>query len=55
MEYQVVQYLQNLCDNIKLKILTLYKIELGKTIIPECLQLGDPFFTRMSVFGTITK
>jgi len=24
-------------------------------IIPECLRLGDSFFTHMSVFGTVNK
>ena len=40
---------------IFLKKLTLFQIQLSKKIIPECLRLGDIFFTHMSVFGTINK
>ena len=35
--------------------MTLFHIELYTKIIPECLRLGDTFFTHMSVFGTISK
>ena len=45
------QYMQWL----DLKKMTLFQIELSKKIIPECLWLGDTFFTHMSVFGTINK
>ena len=38
-----------------MKKLTLLYIELSKKIIPECLRLGDSFFTHMSVFGTVNK
>ena len=35
--------------------MTLFYIALSKKIIPECLRLGDSFFTHMTVFGTIGK
>ena len=35
--------------------MTLFQVELSKKIIPECLRLGDTFFTHMSVFSTISK
>lgn len=54
-EYQVLHYLHNLCDDVKLRKVTLYEIELAKKIIPECLRLGDTCFTHMSVFGTVSK
>ena len=38
-----------------MKKLTLLNLELSKKIIPECLRLGDSFFTHMSVFGTVNK
>ena len=35
--------------------MTLFNIKLSKTIIPECLRLGNSFFTHMSVFGTLNQ
>ena len=35
--------------------MTLFIIELARKIVPECLRLGDTFFTHMTVFGTISK
>ena len=54
-EYHVLHYLHNVCPDNKMKKLTLFRLELSKKIIPECLRLGDSFFTHMSVFGTVNK
>ena len=54
-EHHVLHYLHNLCADKKMKKLTLFNIELAKNIIPDCLWLGDSFFTHMPVFGTINK
>ena len=35
--------------------MTLFQVDLSKKIIPECLRLGDTFFTHMSVFSTVSK
>ena len=35
--------------------MTLFNIELAQKSIPECLRLGDTFFTHMSVFRTVNK
>ena len=54
-ELQVLHYLHNLCSDTKLKKITLLNLELSKKIIPECLRLGDIFWTHMSVFSTLNK
>ena len=54
-EYYVLHYLHNLCEDRKQRKLALLHTELTKRLIPECLQLGDTFFTHMSVFGTLYK
>ena len=54
-EIHVLHYLHNICPDKEMKKLTLLNIQLSKKIIPECLRLGDSFFTHMSVFGTINK
>ena len=35
--------------------MTLFNIGLAQKIVPECLRLGNTFFTHMSVFGTVDK
>ena len=54
-EHEVLHYLHNICPDPKMKKLTLFNIQLSKNIIPECLRLGDSFFTHMTVFGTVNK
>ena len=54
-ERHVLHYLHNLCEDKSLRKMTLFNIELARKIIPECLRLGDTFFTHMSVFGTLNK
>ena len=54
-ETHVLHYLHNFVEDRHVKKLTLFNIELSKRIIPECLRLGDSFFTHMSVFGTLNK
>jgi len=54
-ETHVMHYLHNLCPDKNLRKMTLFNIGLAKKIIPECLRLGDTFFTHMSVFGTVDK
>ena len=54
-ESHVLHYLHNICSDPCLRKLTLLDIELAKKIIPECLRLGNTFFTHMSVFGTLNK
>ena len=54
-EHHVLHFLHNICEDKVLKKMTLFNIELSKKIIPECLRLGDSFFTHMTVFGTISK
>ena len=54
-ETHVLHYLHNFVEDQHLKKLTLFYIELSRKIIPECLRLGDSFFTHMSVFGTLNK
>ena len=54
-EHHVLHYLHNICPDKQMKKLTLLNIELSKKLIPECLRLGDSFFTHMSVFGTVNK
>ena len=54
-EMHVVHYLHNFCEDIELKKMTLFNVELSRKIIPECLRLGNTFFTHMSVFGTLNK
>ena len=54
-ESHVLHYLHNILTNRHLRKITLFKIKLSKTIIPECLRLGNSFFTHMSVFGTLNK
>jgi len=54
-EHQVLHYLHNICSDKNMKKLTLFNIQLAKKIIPECLRLGDSFFTHMTVFGTVNK
>ena len=51
----MLHYLHNFCDDNELKQMTLFDIELSRNIIPECLRLGNTFFTHMSVFGTLNK
>ena len=54
-EHHVLHYLHNLCPSNETKKITLLQLQLSKKIIPECLRLGDSFFTHMSVFGTVNK
>ena len=54
-EYHVLHYLHNLCEDRIQSKLALLHIKLSKRLIPECLRLGDTFFTHMSVFGTLNK
>ena len=54
-EYHVLHYLHNLCPTNEMKKITLLQVQLTKKNIPECLRLGDSFFTHMSVFGTVNK
>ena len=54
-ELQVLHYLQNICPDSSMKKLILFNIQLAKNIIPECLRLGDSFFTHMTIFGTVNK
>ena len=54
-EGHVLHYLHNFVENKELKKITLLNVQLAKKIIPECLRLGDSFFTHMSVFGTLNK
>ena len=54
-ESHVLHYLHNFVEDKELKKITLFNIELAKKIIPECLRLGNSFFTHMSVFGTLNK
>ena len=54
-EYHVLHYLHNICEDKALRKMALFNIELARKIIPECLRLGDTFFTHMSVFGTVNK
>ena len=35
--------------------MTLFNIEMVRKLIPECLRLGNSFFTHMTVFGTVNK
>ena len=52
-EVHIKHYLQNICEDKKLANVTLYQVELATKTIPECLRLGDTFFSHMSVFGTL--
>ena len=54
-EFQVLHYLHNICEDKELSKKTLFYIALSRHIIPECLRLGNSFFTHMTVFGTIDK
>jgi len=54
-ENHVLHYLHKICDDQKLAKVTLFQLALTRKIIPECLRLGNSFFTHMSVFGTINK
>ena len=54
-EHQGLHYLHNIYPDKNMKKLTLFNIELAKKIIPECLRLGDSFFTHMTVFETVNK
>ena len=49
-EYHILHYLHNMCEDKALRKMTLFNIELARKIIPECLRLGDTFFTHMIVF-----
>ena len=54
-ESHVLHCLHNILSDQHLKKLTLFNIKLAKTIISECLRLGNSFFTHMSVFETLNK
>ena len=54
-EYQVIYYLQNICQDHQMKRLTLFNIALIRKIITECLWLGNTCFNHMTVFGTLGK
>ena len=54
-ETHVLHYLHNFCEDNTLKKMTLFNIELVRKLIPECLRLGNSFFTHMTVFGTVNK
>ena len=54
-EDHVLHYLYNYCPDKNLRKVTLLNVELARKIIPQCLQLGNSFFTHMSVFGTVSK
>ena len=54
-EHHVLHYLHNYCPNKNLRKFTLLNVELARKIIPQCLHLGDSFFTQMSVFGLVSK
>ena len=54
-EHHVLHYLHNYCPDKNLRKVTLLNVELARKIIPQCLRLGDSFFTHMSVFGTVSK
>ena len=54
-EHHVLHFLHNKCKDKVLKKMTLFNIKLAKKIIPECLRLGDIFFSHMTIFGTISK
>lgn len=54
-EKHVIHYLYNICEDQKLAKITLFQLELARHILPECLRLGNTFFSHMSVFGTLNK
>ena len=54
-EEHVIEYLSKMSKHDKNAKLTLFFVTLAKQIIPECLRLGDKFFTHMTVFGTMGK
>ena len=54
-EFQVLHNLHNICEDKELSKKTLFYIALSRNIIPECLRLGNSFFTHMTVYGTIDK
>ena len=54
-ETQTFYYLQKICSRSKDIIKTLLYMSLSKSMIPECLRLGETCFTHMTVFGTVGK
>ena len=54
-EQHVIYYLHAVCQDKKLSKITLFQLELSRKIVPECLRLGNTFFTHMTVFGTLNK
>ena len=54
-EFHVLHFSHNICTDKVLPKMILFNIELARKIVPECLRLGDTFFTHMTVFGTKSK
>ena len=54
-ETHVLHYLYNFCKDKTLRKMTLFNIEMVRKLVPECLRLGNCFFTHMAIFGTVNK
>ena len=51
----VIHYLHEIYHDKKLSKIPLFQLELSRKIVPECLRLGNTFFTHMAVFGMLNR